>query len=51
MRTQKNESCGELTNKEFLKLYLKEKFLKIILEGSATPTKAIDDLFNQNPSR
>ena len=44
-------NIADQTEKELVKLYLKEKFQKIILEGGADSTKLLESLIKQNPDR
>ena len=39
------------TSKELIRLNLKEKFLKIILEESIDATRELDKLLDKNPDR
>ncbi len=49
--TPRNDIVDEPTCKELLKMSLKEKFLKIILEGNVSSIESLEELFDRNPER
>jgi len=51
MSTPRNDFNEDPACKELFKMKLKEKFLKIILEGNVNSIESLEELFDRNPER
>ena len=47
----KYDNTDNPASRELIRLNLKEKFLKIILEGNVDSARELDELFYKNPDR